>query len=88
MLRRQIDALSPLDPLHKELSKKYAQIKRKKRRQAQFALQQLCHQACHDARLFWRRYWKHSTVLGDIPPQQWHSAFRDLFNAEAGPVSP
>ena len=85
-IRKQLKAISASDSQHKELAKHYARVKRRKRRQAQLAMQEeLCQLACSDAQKFWRRYRKQDKVLGNISPEAWGAAFSDLYNTTAGP---
>ena len=87
-IRKHLHGTPHDDPAYKQPCKEYARVKRRKRRQAELAAQHnLCEQACHNARAFWCKYRKRDMILGNIPSQQWLSAFKDLFGPEAGPAT-
>ena len=84
-LRKQLNSMHFDDPGRKHIEDRYNQLKKKSKRRAQLQLQQkLCEYACSSAQAFWRSYRRRDHVPSAITPQQWHSAFKDLFAPEVG----
>ena len=83
----QLLSMSQSDPRYKVMRKHYQQVKRRKRRSAELAQsQKLCEEAYNNARQFWSAYRKHTKCMGNIAPEQWRSAYQDLFGPEVQDV--
>ena len=84
-LRRHLYLLQTGSPERKCAEDAYKRLKKSKKKQAFFKMQQeLCEQARSNTQAFWRRYRRRGDVHNAITPQQWHSAFKELFGPEAG----
>ena len=84
-LRRHLRSLHTHSPERKSAEDAYKRMKRSKKRQAFLKMQkELCEQACSNTQAFWRRYRRRGDVHNAITPQEWHSAFKELYGPEAG----